>query len=164
MLLPMAAFTQAKGAEQQLSHVAFVKSFYSWYVPLALQEMERPASDIALQLKGHLFSPELRKALKADSAAQAKVTDDIVGLDFDPFLNSQDPAHNYKIGKTEKKGTHFFVNIHAVLQPGRLNSKPDVVAELSLRDDRWEFVDFWYPGDVSLLVTLQNLAAARVSN
>lgn len=63
---------------------AFVQSFYDWYVKAEID------SDAALKKKPAYFSPELTKALKADAVAAAKSPGDIVGLDFDPFLNAQD--------------------------------------------------------------------------
>ena len=38
----------------------------------------------------------LLQALRVDSEASAHAKDDIVGLDFDPFIGSQDPANRYE--------------------------------------------------------------------
>jgi hypothetical protein len=45
--------------------------------------------EIVLKSK-YAFSPELASKLKEDLAAQEKSPGEIVGLDFDPFLNAQD--------------------------------------------------------------------------
>src|SRR5262245_28119445 len=68
---------------------------YDWYVPI---EHNNNGSDpIARALKDRAaeFDPQLAQALKDDLAAQAKVSDDIVGIDFDPFLAAQDPSDSY---------------------------------------------------------------------
>src|SRR5437588_560107 len=76
----------------------FVQSFYDWYVTEALKDNGGPASDFALRHRGSVFDPELLQQLKEDSEAQAKAKGEIVGLDFDPFLNSQDPGEQYVAG------------------------------------------------------------------
>jgi hypothetical protein len=74
---------------------AFVERFYSWYVPRALQDNAEPTWRIAIKEKGGKFDPQLTRLLQADSNAQDEC-EDLVGLDFDPFLNSQDPAQHYE--------------------------------------------------------------------
>ena len=67
----------------------FVQDFYNWYAPAsASRRSERPA-DLALHDRPAAFDPALARQLKEDSDAQVKVHDDIVGLDFDPFLCSR---------------------------------------------------------------------------
>jgi hypothetical protein len=59
--------------------------------PKSLKDGTDTAWNLAIKTKSSVFSPQLALALKEDSAAQAKAEGEIVGLDFDPFLNSQDP-------------------------------------------------------------------------
>ncbi len=121
----------------------FVQAFYNWYVPKALAEKAGPAWQLALKQKSSVFSPELARALNEDSAAQARVTDDIVGLDFDPFLSSQDPCKQYQAGEAVRKGSNYVVDVYAVCS-GRKRPKADVAAELTRNDGRWLFVNFHY--------------------
>jgi hypothetical protein len=54
---------------------------------------------IAMEKQGSQFESGLLAALKEDVAAQAAAKGEIVGLDFDPFLNTQDPAESYEVGQ-----------------------------------------------------------------
>src|SRR5665213_2174367 len=85
---------------------AFVTAFYKWYVPHALKDSTEPTWHIALREKRYSFDSQLLQLLQADSAAQAKC-EDLVGLDFDPFLNSQDPAPRYKVGEIKSEGNSY---------------------------------------------------------
>jgi len=132
---------------QQLSDSArnFAQEFYSWYVPIALNGSSVAASDIALKKRSSAFGPELRQALKEDSAAQAKSPGEIVGLDFDPILNSQDPEDRYEVGKVTRKGDSYWVEVYGV-RSGKRIEPPAVLAELVRKNGHWTFVNFHYPG------------------
>jgi hypothetical protein len=52
-----------------------------------------------MEKQGSQFESGLLAALKEDVAAQAAAKGEIVGLDFDPFLNTQDPAESYEVGQ-----------------------------------------------------------------
>ncbi len=154
--------TQPKPNPKVTSCTQFVQGFYDWYVHKLIggegefiQALDRKDT----------FSPELVKALREDYEASQKNSDDIVGLDFDPFLNTQDPFEHYVVGKTTIKNDHCFANIHSV-QKGRRNLKPDVVAELAEVTDHWEFVNFHYPEqtsptDENLVSILKELKSSR---
>src|SRR5215212_4808372 len=75
----------------------FVQDFYSWYVPIAMKDHKVPAFVVAIKEKPSLFSPQLLKALQNDADAQAKASGEIVGIDWDPFLNTQDPSRQFEI-------------------------------------------------------------------
>jgi hypothetical protein len=159
---------QGKGRNDiQKSCRNFVKQFYDWYVPQALpQELKKrsgPASDLALQYKSYVFSPELLRQLREDSEAQAKAKE-IVGLDFDPFLNTQDPDKGYAIGKITYKDNRCEVEIYGTRSGQR--SGQHVVPELTLKNGRWLFVNFHYGkdvggGDSNLLRILKTLREER---
>jgi hypothetical protein len=74
----------------------FVQQFYDWYV-------KRPELPPALKYRPSAFSPELLRRLKEDGEAQARVRDEIVGLDFDPILYSQDPGGHYVVSRIKLK-------------------------------------------------------------
>ena len=154
---------------QQPSPVAascrqFAQDFYTWYIPIVHKQLKVPASEIALKKKPTAFSAELLRALKEDSEAQAKVSDDIVGLDFDPFIGGQDPSDHYELRNASLKGDRCTVEIwsasrgHNSPKP----TKPDATAELSRQTGSWQFVNFHYADDPSdLLTTLATLAKDR---
>ena len=126
---------------------------------------DRVMSDVALDRKEFAFSPELRKALKDDLAASRKNKDEIVGLDFDPFLNTQDPSHRYVIGIVTMKDGSCLANVHGI-DGGKRREKPDVTAKLESQDGRWAFVNFLYtqnekPEDADLLAVLKALRESR---
>lgn len=138
----------------------FVQSFYDWYVPKALGRNSGPAWNIALKARVSDFSPELALRLREDSEAQAKAEGEIAGLDFDPFLNSQDPRNRYKVGRITNRGENYWVDIYCVLS-GKASEKPIVIAEVSRRNGQLRFVDFRYPNGQDLLGVLRSLRESR---
>jgi hypothetical protein len=138
---------------------AFVQTFYDWYVKGSID------SDAALKKKPAYFSPELTKALEADEAAAARSPDEVVGLDFDPFLNAQDICSPYKVGAVKQVGDAYEVEVLgscADTKPGQ----PDVIARLVRHGASWMFVDFIYPArdgqpQVDLLAVLKALQQER---
>ena len=143
----------------------FVQGFYDWYVPVALKGGRVTPVDRALKIKGSAFSPELAQALREDSAASAKVKDEVVGLDFDPFLNTQEPSDRYVVGNVTPKGDTYWVEIYGVTS-GKKSAKPDVTPELKFKNGRWIFVNFHYgevehPEDENLVSILKTLRASR---
>lgn len=132
---------------------AFVSQFYDWYVPQALQDRAEPTWHIALKEKGKEFAAPLARLLRADWAAQDKC-EDLVGLDFDPFLNSQDPAQHYEVGEITHEGSIYKAAIYSV-QTGQRGSKPDVIAGVERSDGRWTFIDFYYPDGGDLVTILK---------
>ncbi len=145
----------------------FVQEFYNYYVPLV--GGEGPTAEKAIEEKKSLFGQDLYKKLKEDFDAQAKVTGEIVGLDFDPFLNSQDPAPRYVVGDVTERAGHFNAAVHSVSSDGKKNPKPDVVPELVQRNNKWIFLNFHYgkssfPENENLLSVLKALSDSRKKN
>ncbi|MGA3024309.1 MAG: hypothetical protein ABSF98_06035 [Bryobacteraceae bacterium] len=149
-----------QAGEPALSPHDFVQEFYNWYAPKTLQNNPVRTWDIAVKDKSAMFSPELLRALKEDSLASDKSAGDIVGLDFDPFLYSQDPAPHYELGRITARGAGWLVEVHAA-QSGRKSQKPNVVAELSAANGRWQFVNFHYEGGQDLTSILKTLRQDR---
>jgi hypothetical protein len=138
----------------------FVQGFYDWYVPKALKVNVRPA-DLVLKYKSSAFSPELLRALREDSEAQARSPEKLVSLDFDPFLNTQDPSQRYVVGSITLKGDRYWAEVYSVTL-GRKSAMPAVVAELTLKNGQWMFVNFHYgkserSADENLVSTLKAL-------
>lgn len=132
----------------------FVERFYQWYVPSLLHRGRFHSWNIALRYKRSAFSPQLIELLTANSDAQAACRD-LVGLDFDPFLNSQDPAEHYVVGGIAQRGQTFEADIYPVWS-GKQREKPDVTAELAEKDGHWLFVNFHYPGGDDLIKLLKS--------
>lgn len=159
-ILLMALPVIAHPAKLETPPLQIVQEFYSWYVPIALKDQKQPAFVIALKKKGGLFSPELAQALEVYAAAQAKVEGEIVGLDWHPFLNSQDPASQYEAGKVTTKGDRSLVEVHG-LSSGKKNSKADVIVELTLSGGKWLFSNFRSPDGNDLVSALKALRDSR---
>jgi hypothetical protein len=139
----------------------FVQSFYDWYTPRARKTSGRPSWYVALSLKSSLFARPLLRALRADSEAQSRAQGEIVGLGFDPLLNSQDPCDRYEVGRTTHRNQTYWVEIHSVCA-GRRSGSPRLTAELVLRDRSWVFVNFHYPREhTDVLAALRLARRAR---
>lgn len=151
---------QSKGQTAEAAKI-FVQSFYNWYVPVTLRDNPVPASDIALKQRSTAFSPMLFRALEEDSKAQAEAQGYIVGIDFDPFLASQDPCDHYDVGNVTHQGAGYRFDIYGVCS-GKRDEKPDVIAEVARQGGSWAFTNFFYPAIHSdLLGTLKTLREER---
>jgi hypothetical protein len=147
----------------------FVQQFYDWYLAKEKALMDAKSEDSAFEVtlrdKQASFSPGLVQALKDDLEASKKSSDEVVGLDFDPFLNSQDTAEKYVVGEVHPKGDHYYVDVFGVWE-GKKNPKPDVVPELALEKGKWIFTNFHYqesdiPVNENLVSVLQQLKKDR---
>ena len=162
LLLAASALCAQAPAEQDTrkSCHAFVQNFYDWYLPRALKG---GYEDGVFRRKSALFSPELLRALKEDFEAQAKVKDEIVGLDGDPFLNSQDFSEHFVVENVSVKENTCMAEVRG-LQSGK---KAEYVRpELVRNRGRWIFVNFHYaksekPPDENLLGLLKSLRMER---
>ncbi|HEX7965715.1 MAG TPA: hypothetical protein VF651_08365 [Gammaproteobacteria bacterium] len=156
------ATAQAQNAELQSAH-DFVQGFYDWYVQQAEQEKDGwPSMTAALKNERWPFSDEIKKALQADTEAQAKVEGYIVGIDFDPFLNAQDTCFPYKAGKAIHAGNRYQVEVFSNCA-GSHPERATVIPVVDKRNGTWLFVNFIYPDDTTtdLLSTLQALKKDR---
>ncbi len=124
---------------------AFVQGFYDWYVGKILGASKRRAAagyDFidAVRQRPAWFSPELRRLLEEDVAAASKCQGDVVGLDWDPFLETQEnPRAAYIAGKVEKTAQGFRVSVDDKARGAR---NPAAQADVALVDGHWTFVDF----------------------
>lgn len=145
---------------------AFVQQFYDQYLRLADHGGREAPDDQIIRRHPAWFSAELRRALAGDLAAAKKSPGEIVGLDFDPFLNAQDVAKRYTARRVSRQGGSFTVDVYASWDP----KKPAdiaVVPQLARRGGRWTFVNFRYPAhekgekESNLLQVLRELRAER---
>jgi len=151
----------AAWADQQTQRRAsdFVQRFYDWYVPIAHKSNDAQTMAMVMR-KRAAFDPPLLRALKEDAEAQSRVPDDIVGLDFDPFLNAQDPDDKYVAGEVSETAGLYLVNVYGV-RKGKREAKPSVVAELKPAKDSFVFTNFRYGTDGDLVGILKGLAEDR---
>lgn len=133
---------------------AFVEGFYAWYLPRALHADTSGGWNATLKLMRPKVNLQLAKLLREDAAAQAKC-EDLISLDFDPFLNTQDPAEHYLVGGIVQRGSAYRAEIYR-MDSGKGSEKPDVIAEFTRKDGRWLFVNFIYPGGSDLLTLLKS--------
>ena len=153
------ALAQPAPGPTEASCRSFVQGFYNWHVTHGTN------FEKTLKLKRSLLSAELGSALAADLAASSKHPDEIVGLDFDPFVNAQDPSPRYRVGQTALKEGSCFAQVYGVPSEDK-NAKPDVTAELRLEKGAWKFVNFHYgsgngPENENLLAILRRLKNDR---
>lgn len=153
MLLPSLLLSQGGAAHPHrsggdavgASPKAFVESFYRWYCSLT----ESPARELptltAIRRKGSMFSPTLRKALLIDSLASIDPkAGGEVGLDFDPFLNGQDPPKKYVVRKVTLGKPLCSVAVEGVRDP-EANNGTRLIVQLERSGSSWKFVNFLYP-------------------
>lgn len=157
------AFGQSNASSQtQASPQTFAQRFYDWYMPIVQRSEPGSAFDVVKD-RPYLFSPELFHALKEDSEAQAK-SDELVGLDFDPFLSTQDPGDpgdRYEVGKVTHKGNIYSVKVFSVFS-GEKSQKPIVLPQIACEARKCVFVNFYYPNArTDLLHLLKRLAEER---
>jgi len=135
----------------------FVQQFYDWYAPFFQEPFQAPAigrvSDLAIKRKAALFNPDLVRALKADSEAQAH-SRDLVSLDSDPFAGP-DPTDHYEATRVTWQANRCLVEVWRASprDTAAKSGKPEVVAEVALVRGHWEFQNFRYPDVGSDLVS-----------
>ena len=160
---PLYPQTAPAPAATESSCQKFVQDFYDWYLPRARTAKGTP-DDLVLKEKPTFLSRELFKALKEDSDAQAKdKSGDIVGLDFDPFLNSQDDSfQKCAAGNAVIQGTSCRVDVSCNFPKQKAESP--VTPELTFTGGHWVFVNFHYSVDgkaYDLLKMLKDLREER---
>ncbi len=138
----------------------FVQRFYDAYVSKIWDVKSGDAWQPMLKAKALAFSPRLLSALVEDAAASSKSKDEIVGLDFDPILNSQDPAHKYVVGTISTRNGHYWVKVHSI-DSGKPSEEVAVIAEVETHHQTWRFTNFVYPGNQDLMTILRDLKKAR---
>ena len=156
-----------RGQEMQQSCRKFVQDFYDWYLTKTLAgKLPSPSSALAIDRKPEAFSAELFRYLKEDRNAQDKTPGEIVGLDFDPFLNSQDPSPRFEVVGITRKGATYWVDVYGT-QSGK--RQEHVTPELAQQNGHWVFVNFHYgktewTDDANLLSILKSLRGEREKN
>lgn len=130
----------ALSADEQ-SCKEFVQKFYDWYWNRFADEANNLKFDLrkepndwtVVKHKRSVLSPALYRLL-ADDEKQMRRTHELGSLDFDPFLNIQDPLGKYEVGRVGTTGNRC----NAAIPQGHL------VAELEKRGSSWVFANFHY--------------------
>ncbi len=130
----------------------FVEQFYAWYVPRAQSEDSTQGWNNSLKLMRWDLSAQLAKLLEEGAAARARCKE-AVGLDFDPFLRTNEPSDHYEVGNIDRIGDHYRAKIHRIVS-GKRKDVPDVIAEFVRKEGRWFFLDFYNPLDGTSLVSI----------
>ena len=155
---PAAAVGQPAREPADSAALRFVRGFYAWYVPAQARSHERGV-ELVLKHRGSALGDELRRALVQDSVAQARAKGEIDGLDFDPFLNSQDPCDSYAARRVRRDGDGFAVEIYGTCRVKK-DARPDVVVELAPRATSWVIRNIKYSDHSDLLGQLRLLHGA----
>jgi len=131
----------------------FAQDFYTWY---AKRVSDGTSWMDMLKLAHRDLSADLAKLLEADAKAQSHCNE-LIGIDFDPFLLSQDPAKKYEVGAIEQTGDRYLARVYRI-EGGVRSGIPDVIAEIARKSDgRWYFVNFYGPEmKVNLLSILKS--------
>jgi hypothetical protein len=161
-LFPCFASAQTSAATADASSCReFVQKFYDWY---ALKSRDLNIGwDVVLRERRSVLNPQLARALLADRQAQERAQGELVGLDFDPFFGSQDPADHYTARDVHLNRAKCFVYLwrDSPTDTAAKSGKAEVVAEVLFIKGRWLFINFLYPGKGNLLQQVQTLAAER---
>jgi Protein of unknown function (DUF3828) len=121
----------------------FVQGFYDWYAPVAAAATERMT--VSLRQRQGSFDPTLWQMLVADEEAQSQANE-IVGLDFDPILNSQDPSSKFTVNSASVKSSRCNATVVGINDG---IEEEHVMPELILSNGRWVLVNFHYQSEVA---------------
>jgi hypothetical protein len=144
LLVPL-LLVGAKMPEKKADPVAFVRAFYA------------PKVDHAKH-RDAWFSDELAALLAADEKRSAASPDEVCGLDFDPYVDSQDEVGPLKRAKLVRPGPSPQVEVRFRDAP-----KHSVIVELVPVADGWRISNFRYPKseDPELVGLLRKMAAVK---
>jgi len=135
---------------QEKSCSEFVQGFYDWYFDrlnhVSKETNAASTIDGVLRRKPMVLTAQLARLLKKDAEAAAKSPSEIVGLDFDPFINARDWEGKYSVQSVIIKGN----NCRASVWGMDSGAKREIVKpELKFISGQWVFVNFHYPGSSS---------------
>lgn len=146
--VPQVAQTNVSNSDEQ-SCRTFVQAFYDWYV--ANDDKDRFTA--SLRPRRSAFEPKLWNMLVAENEAQSHA-DEIVGLDFDPILASQDPSSKFRVESVSSNEGHCETVVRGVEQGTK---RERVTPELRIVHGNWIFVDFHYQFETQGKLSESNL-------
>ena len=144
---------------------AFVQKFYDWYVPIYSLPPDPKAQSsvmIAVAKKKDVFDVTLCKALL--NYLNTPSTEDLDGLDSDPFLSGQDIGRGYQAGNVVQAGNKLLIDIHNI-EKGKsvkatMAAEVIVIPEVAKVNGKWVFTNFIFPFEgkrYNLLDMLNNI-------
>ena len=167
---PAAQLRTQSGPEtaQEKSCRVFVQRFYDWYFDRLNQvrgkvSQSRSNSDDVVRLKPELLTVPLLQLLVEDREAVSRNPGEIVGLDFDPYINAQDWEGTYWVQSVTVQGS----KCRAAVWGTDAGTKRDMVdPELEFGSGKWVITNFHYPGnslprDENLIAMLIGLRTHR---
>ena len=120
----------------------FVQGFYDSYWNRFADKFTGPKKDPNFHFPGieevlkrnpPALSRQLIDLIRKDEK-QSRESNEVGNLDFDPFLNSQDPVGIYRVGRVELRGDVCMATI----------DRAHTVADLKRNGPGWLFVNFHY--------------------
>ena len=137
---PKIGLSQNVAADGQ-SCKAFVQKFYDWYWNQFADRADDPNFGLrrlhtyheVVRLRPNVLSPRLTRLFKRDERLSV-AAHGIANLDFDPFLNSQDPEGKYDVVR---------VTVSSGVCRSKLSQR-DIVAVASRSGLGWVFSNFYY--------------------
>lgn len=140
----------------------FTQRFYDWYSSVSSIEAKLSPSQVAIKDKKELFDSNIIRLLQEDFTAQEKSADEIIGLDIDPFSNSQELCTKYFVVNSRLNGNRCTTDVRCEDKDLEKRHQPNVSPELLFQNGSWYFVDFDYKkAKSSLLKTLKTLREDR---
>lgn len=135
---------------QEKSCREFVQGFYDGYfdqLNRVSNATNAPSTvDGILERKPMILTPQLARLLREDAQAAVRNKGEIVGLDFDPFINAQDWEGKYLVQGVTISGQ----NCRASVWGTDSGAKREIVdPELNFINGQWVFVNFHYPGNAN---------------
>lgn len=138
----------------------FVENFYARYTPAAAEVSSAQKWKKERSWTYKALSPTLARSLRLNDLANSTAAGVSVGIDFDPFLGTQDPESKYFIGKIARVGQRYLANVYSRARRAA-NQKADVIAEFENAGGHWRFTNFHYSGRGNLVGILHQLSARR---
>lgn len=90
------------------------------------------------------LDPELERLLKLDEEESDAFPGEIAGLDFDPFAAGNDVAAKYDVGRVERRGDRYYVDVYHNWTGKKREARPSHAIELSRRGGRWTIMNVHY--------------------
>lgn len=137
---PKIGFSQNAAADGQ-SCRAFVQKFYDWYWNQFADKVDDPSFDMrrlhtyheVIGLRSNVLNPRLIRLFKRDERLSL-AAHGIANLDFDPFLNSQDPEGKYDVVR---------VTVNRGVCRSEMSQR-DIIVEAEWSAAGWVFSNFHY--------------------
>ncbi len=147
----------ADSTQQPAQSADFVREFYGWYAT-HVQNQSGPGWYAALSKNPPILDDRLLELLRADSAAQAAAMGEVMGIDWDPFLATQDPCEAFEIQNVTEDANGGRIEVRTSCY--YVDSLPDVVAQVVRRGNGLVFTNFTYPREHTDLLKILGMKHA----